>query len=164
MVVALLIMSGCKKQAPAPSGNNNNSTPQKTKRDYLMEGKWQLEERLRITRDSSGQVTSQTNAAPCEKDNIYVFRSYGKMHADMGTLKCDSLEIQIDTAIAWNMPADFSTIMFTHPQGSLFMAYTVQEFTASTIRATAEYSFTLAIGTDTSTFDIEETITYKNVQ
>ena len=160
----VILFAACNKD----DKDDNNVTPTtKTKKEYLLEGKWQITGFTSVShyKDSTNGIdTTFTNdqideMEPCEKDNFLTFMANGKIHADEGAVKCDATDPQIDSASAWVLNDDFSKLTITEP-GDPAQIFNFDEANSTTLKMSM-----IDEGVDgTATYKTTLTITAKNIK
>ncbi len=132
----MLAFSSCDKDDKDDNNNTNPGTT-KTKKDYLLEGKWQMTyqyEKLTL----NGEVASADSTMDdCEKDNISIFLSGGKIAEDEGSMKCDASDPQTDSTSTWVLSADYNTLTVTtddNQNGIDKIPFKVTELSASDLK------------------------------
>ncbi|OSZ79485.1 hypothetical protein CAP35_14910 [Chitinophagaceae bacterium IBVUCB1] len=129
LLTAVVFVSACKKD----KDDNNNVTPApaKTKKDFLVEGKWQI-----TSMPTTYTVLGFTQSAnfydsldACEKDDFSTFASSGKVMTDQGPTKCSSSDPQVDSTESWSLNSDFTK--FTYGTSGVF---DVQELTETSMK------------------------------
>src|SRR5687767_5473112 len=98
LCAGILLFAACRKDRKVV-------TPEvtKTKKDYLIDGQWQLISFKTVTHykiDTSGTDSAITEEALdsmkyCEKDNFMSFMKNDKIYADEGVVKCDATDPQV---------------------------------------------------------------------
>jgi hypothetical protein len=104
LICSAAIFAACKKD------KDNSSTPAtpKTAKDYLAEGKWQIESQLttEIINGVSHTYNEYDSMAACDKDDILTFGTNGRVYSDDNTNKCGGSKPQIDSTGTWSLPGD----------------------------------------------------------
>lgn len=128
VIAAALFASACKKDK---DDNNVTPAPVKTKRDHLVEGKWQITSMP--TSYTALGFTQEANLYDsldaCEKDNFATFASSGKVLEDEGATKCSSSDPQVDSASTWSLNGDYTKMTYA-ASGT----FDVQELTETSMK------------------------------
>lgn len=74
----------------------------KSTRELLIEKKWYLKA-INVTPALMGTTNLYDSLIPCQKDDIFTYRSSGKQEIDEGPLKCSPSKPQIDSATTWKI-------------------------------------------------------------
>lgn len=158
-VACTLAFAACKKK-----DTNTNTTPTKSQKDYLMEGKWQLTSMPMEYSVSgfSGQSWNQYDSMQaCEKDNFTQFMASGKVYADEGATKCGSSDPQIDSTQTWTLSSDSKTMTFT---GSVAPNFEVQELTSSALKLYNKTDSSFNASGFPITISSKTTMVFKNIK
>ncbi len=79
-----------------------NQPVTKSTRELLIEKKWYLKA-ITVTPALMGMTNLYDSLIPCQKDDIFTYRSTGKQEIDEGPLKCSTNKPQIDTSTTWKL-------------------------------------------------------------
>jgi hypothetical protein len=158
-ITGAIAFAACKKK-----DNNTSTTPAKTGRDYLVEGKWQITS-MPIEYSVSGfggQSWNQYDSMQaCEKDNFAQFMSSGKAWNDEGATKCNTSDPQIDSTGTWTLNSDYTKMTFSDMGDNPFE---VQELTASSLKLYNKFDTSYSAGGFPITMSTKTTIIFKNIK
>jgi hypothetical protein len=151
---ALTLVCGAAMFAACKKDSDNPVTTPKTVKDYLTEGKWQLESQI-TTEVVNGVSTSHNeydSLQACEKDNFMTFGANGKVYSDEGAMKCSSSNPQVDSTTTWALLSDTK------------MAVTDGGYTDTLDVAATATSFQFTIKETDSAYSYTSVMKYKNIK
>lgn len=139
----------------------------KTKKDYLIDGQWQLTSSKTVTHykiDTLGTDSTTTEEALdsmkyCEKDNFMRFIANDRIYADEGPVKCDATDPQVDSADSWSLSSDFVKLLIF--EGSNFQSFDIDELTTASLKMTHKEERNDSLG---GPYAIIRTITARNIK
>jgi hypothetical protein len=159
----IILFAACKKD----KDDDNTVTPAaKTKKDYLVDGKWRFDAYtsvVHMTDSASGLDTTYTENGDldeCDKDDFALFLSTGKMLTDEGAVKCDEEDPQVDSSALWSLNSDFSKLTINQPDIPISEDYDVLELTSTNLKMRTKYKET----GNGQTYESEFTVTAKNIK
>lgn len=111
VAVSLIAVSACKKEddkttTPTPG-------PTLTKTQMLTAKNWKL------TGATSGGVDYYPIIDPCDKDDLFIFKTDGTSIVDAGATKCDPTDPQIISTGTWTFIDNETKIYFDGDTGTL---------------------------------------------
>lgn len=163
----ILLFASCDKATTNPSTTPTPNTPTKTKKDYLLEGKWQVTSMVAVSNykdttkgiDTTFTQDNVEDFEACEKDNTLTFLTSGKILGDEGATKCDPADPQTDSTGTWSLNSDFSKLTIVET-GDPAQTFGLDEANATTLKMTL-----IDEGVDgTATYKTTLTFTAKNVK
>lgn len=114
MMSSALVWSSC-----GDDTEGNNPEPQKTAREYLIDGDWLLLKATitpPIVIDLFGQQITISDlrdldeAEPCDRDDLVRFKEDGSIENDEGATKCDPSDPQTYPGGIWTLSSDGKTL------------------------------------------------------
>ena len=149
----LLVTMACKKkQAATP----DDPPLPKTKKDLMMEGRWQITNIHWIATQVGNPDIIQTYATypDCMKDDIFCFMPSGKLHHYSGDLECVSGQADVDSSGTWDISTDHQLFYFASLDEPPYLILELDEST-----------FKIAIYTEDTTEGqtFIDTTTYTNI-
>jgi hypothetical protein len=163
-IVLLFIGSAIAFAACKKKDNSTNTTPTKTPRENLTEGKWQLTSMpMEYTISGfGGQSWNQYDSMEaCEKDNFSLFMTSGKVWADEGATKCNTSDPQIDSTGTWTLNTDNTKMTFSDMGSN---AFEVQELTSTSLKLYLKVDSSYSAGGFPITVSSKTTMIFKNIK
>jgi hypothetical protein len=164
--IALLFIGGaiafaaCKKK-----DDSTTTTPSKSKKDYLIEGKWQISDMPMTISYTTPLGTNTQNInqydsmQACEKDNFVKFLTSGKIWNDEGATKCNSSDPQVDSSSTWTLNSDGTKMTFSDQGGT----FDVQELTGTSMKLYNQIDTTYTVSGLTVTTSTKTTMVFKAI-
>ena len=161
IALCIIAISACKKN------NDTTTTPvetPKTKKDYLMEGKWMITS-IRVSVPGLGNSDLCDTMPECRKDNWAKFMSSGKILSDEGVTKCSSSAMQQDSTGTWMLTDDFSKLTANvNWVPSSNKTFTVLELTQTALKMAQSFDTTISVGVPFPIkVTVKDTVTAKNI-
>jgi hypothetical protein len=130
----ILLAAACKKDETTSNNsnnnNNNNNNNTKSKKDLVVDGKWQWSGLSMVMKNAGGNdslVDAWSTVKECDRDDIMTFAANGTGTIDEGANKCDN-DPQTKS-LTWEMLNNETQVKVTDDKGPAML--TIVELTAT---------------------------------